>query len=253
MAGKLRMVVRFALFGVMTAILLVPRMLVMTLEPVAPRLERRLRRPIVMIWGRLFARIIGMRIRLVGTPPKPPFFLVANHVSYLDTFLLVTVTGGIFIAREDVQRWFGGGFLAKAGNTLFIDRTNVRDTHRVNELIHRELARGTGIVLYAEARTSAGRDVRPFKSGLLEPPVALGIPVHYCAIHYETLPDAPPASEVICWHTPIRFMAHVRRMLELRAFNATVSFGPEPLRGADRKELSRELHDAVLERFVPIQ
>jgi 1-acyl-sn-glycerol-3-phosphate acyltransferase len=250
--NRTRALVKLAAIVVMTAALVIPRFAIMVFAPIAPRLERRMRRPLVRLWGKLSARLMGMQIRIVGTLPEPPFFLVSNHVSYVDSFLMVGLTGGAFVAREDVRRWPGANLVALAGNTLFIDRSNIRDTKRVGELIRRELSLGTGIIVYPESRTSAGHEVRPFKSALLEPAVEMGIPVHYCAIHYETLPGEPPAPDVVCWHTKIGFMAHALRLLALKGFTATVTCGPAPIVAPDRKELAQALHEAVVSRFTPM-
>lgn len=253
MPGRMRARLRLTAVIVMTVLLVAPRLVVMLLAPVAPKLERRLRRPFVRLWGYLAAPLIGMRLRVLGDIPKPPFFLVSNHLSYVDNFVLLGLTGGAFVARHDVRNWPGANIVALAANTIYIDRSKVRDTLRVAEDIRRELDRGVGIVVYPEARTSPGYEVRPFKSSLLEPAVEAGIPVHYCTLHYETLPGEPPASEVVCWHTPIGFLTHAMRLLSLRGFNATVTFGPEPVAAQDRKALAQALHEAVVEQFTPVQ
>jgi 1-acyl-sn-glycerol-3-phosphate acyltransferase len=253
MAKRIRAVARLTAIILMTTVLVALRILVMVLAPFGPRLERRLRRPVVMLWGRLIVPLMGARVRILGEMPTPPFFLVSNHLSYVDSFLLVGLTGGTFVAREDLRRWPGANLVALAANTLFIDRSRMRDTKRVGDQIRRELELGMGIIVFPEAGTSAGREVRPFKSALLEPAVEAGIPIHYCTIHYETLPGAPPASEVVCWHTPIGFMAHALRMLGERGFEARITFGPAPVTAGDRKELAQSLYAAVLQQFTPVQ
>ncbi|MDX9975707.1 MAG: lysophospholipid acyltransferase family protein [FCB group bacterium] len=252
MAGRIRAVLRLTAVIVMTALLVAPRLVLMLLVPVAPRLERRLRRPFVLAWGYLAAPLMGMRLRVLGDIPKPPFFLVSNHLSYVDNFVLLGLTGGAFVARHDVRSWPGANIVALAANTIYINRTRMRDTLRVGGEIRRELDRGMGIVVYPEARTSPGREVRPFKSGLLEPAIEAGIPAHYCTIHYETFPGEPPASEVVCWYTSIGFLPHAMRLLALKGFTATVTFGPEPIRAEDRKALAQSLHEAVVRQFTPV-
>lgn len=229
------------------------RGLVAPLAYVFPRVERRFRRGVMKGWGRLFAWTIGMKVRRVGTPPHAPFFLVSNHLGYIDTFLMAGETGAVFISRADVAEWPWFGPVARAINTIFIDRARRTDTLRVNKLIEDELAKGSGIVLYAEARTSCGASILPFKSSLLDPPARQGVPVHYCVLHYETYPGDPPAGDTVCWHTDIGFLEHVTRLLQLRGFVATVSYGPEPVLQSDRKLLAAQLHAKACEIFTPVQ
>src|SRR5690606_12330821 len=52
-------------------------------------------------WSRTFVRIAGCELEIIGTPPKPPFFLVANHVGYFDIPVIRTAAKGVFVAKHD--------------------------------------------------------------------------------------------------------------------------------------------------------
>jgi 1-acyl-sn-glycerol-3-phosphate acyltransferase len=218
-------------------------------EPV----DRRLRRAFLMAWNRGFARIANVRIIAEGPVPRPPFFLVANHLSYLDMVVLTSQTGCIYVARGDVEHWPVVGFLSKSMYVIFIDRKSGRDTVRVNRLISHAIEMGDAVAMFAESRISAGKDVEPFKSALIEPAVAAKLPVYYATLGYETLPGDPPASEIVGWWRPESFLYHLGRLLRHRGVIARVRFGDEPLCGDDRKELAPRLHAAVRANFTPLK
>lgn len=237
----------------MTLGLFALRCLGMPLAYVSPRLERSYRRVMMILWGRLFALTVGMKVRRIGSPPRAPFFMVANHLGYIDTFLMARETGAVFISRDDVANWPWFGPVARGINTIFIDRARRSDTVRVNKLIEDELAKGSGIVLYAEARTSCGASVLPFKSALLDPPASQNLPVYYCTLHYATFPGDPPAADAVCWHTDVGFLDHVKQLLQRKGFIATVTYGAEPIVSNDRKQLAIVLHKAVSDIFTPVE
>lgn len=246
--------VRFTLiFLVMTPALFIIRLCVWPAALFSEPLDRRLRRVLIIWWNRIFARIAGIRIIAHGTPPKPPFFIVANHLSYVDMLLLTHQTGCIFVSRGDVEHWPIIGFLAKSVYILFIDREDKRDTVRVNKLIEHTLKAGDGIAVFPESRISRGLDVEPFKSALIEPAVANHFPVHYATITYETQPPLPPANEIVGWWRPEPFFYHLFRLLSYPGFTATVRFGDAPIAGDDRKVLAAQLHQAVRQHFVPVK
>lgn len=249
-----RALIRFTLiFLVITPVLFSVRLAVWPSVYVSEAWDRRAKRKLLQCWNWCFAWIAGIRVVRHGLPPQPPFYIVANHLSYLDMLLVTHQTGAIFVSREDVQYWPVIGFMAKSLHIIFIDRQDRRDTVRVNKLIEHAMRMGEGVAVFPESRISCGRDVAPFKSSLIEPAVANKVPVHYATITYETLPGCPPASRVVAWWRPEPFFTHLFRLLGCRGLTATIRFGEEAVAGADRKELADRLHQAVRQQFLPLK
>jgi len=244
--------IRFPLVLAWTALTWSIRLSFWPLTWISESRERLLRRWILRVWGWGFTRIVGMRVEIVGPRPEPPYYLVANHLSHLDIFLLTGVLGCTFVARGDLKHWPVVGWVARSLHVLFIDREQRGDAVRVNDQIAHTLAQGDGVVVFAESRISRGLAVEPFKSALIQPAIDNGFPIHYVTINYETPPGSPLASRIIGWWRPEPFFAHVRRMLRHPGFTARLHFGAEPLAGSDRKALAAVLHEAVAEPFVPL-
>jgi 1-acyl-sn-glycerol-3-phosphate acyltransferase len=228
------------------------RLIVSCAAPVAPRLDERGRRLLLRIWASGAAAIIRMRIEVSGTPPEPPYFLVTNHLSYLDIVLLSRTAGCVYVSRADVRNLWFLGFLAARMNTIFIDRAKMRDTKRVNELIAGAMDRGYGVHIFAESRISQDAQVHPFKPALLEPAVQRGCPVYYAALSYSTPEGAPSAKDVIVWQEPEDLGHNLLRVLALPSSMGIIAYGQAPIHGGNRKELAEELYHAVRERFTPI-
>lgn len=197
------------------------------------------------VWGYGLAWIFGMRIRVSGTPPRAPFFLVTNHISYADILLLCATSPAWFISKAEVAKWPGIGALTRSANTLFLDRETRRDVHRMNELIADLVRSGGGVGFYPEGTTSDGSSVLPFKPSLLQPAVELGIPVHVGAIVYTTPEGSAPPSELVAWYGDADFAPHARRLLAARGFTAHVHFSDQTFRADNRKQLALETHGAV--------
>lgn len=216
-------------------------------------LDRRGRRWIMRVWGRGFLWLTGARVTVHGPLPTPPYYLVANHLSYLDIFLLSSVIGTTFVARGDLEHWPVIGLLSKSLHVLFINREQRQDAVRVNQRIAHTLTQGDGLVVFAESRISRGLAVEPFKSALIQPAIDNGVPVHYVTINYSTDFDEPPASRIVGWWRPEPFFFHVRRILRYPGFNVTLHFGSEPIAGTDRKSLATALHEAVKASYLPMR
>ena len=196
-------------------------------------------------WCRGLGRVAGWRLEVVGRPPEAPFLLVANHLSYVDVLVLGAAAGGNFVAKREISDWPVIGHLARAVGTVFIDREAKRDLVRVSRVMHGALAVGKGVVVFPEGTTGDGSRLLPFKTSLLEVAAAEGRPVPWAVVEYETEPGLPPASRSVCWTGGVVLVPHVLRLLTLPHFTARVTFGAEPVRGGDRKQIARRLRDAM--------
>ncbi len=203
-------------------------------------------------WGRAILAIAGVEIHREGRAPKEPFFLVSNHLSYLDIAVYLSSVNGTFVAKKEMENWPVLGWIAKGLGILFIDRTKKSDVHRVNQQITDAMKRKQGIILFPEGKTSKGEEVLPFRPALLEHPVRAGMPVYYSSVTYRTGKGDAPAEQAVCWWGDEPLFAHARRLAGLKKIRCDLIFGEKPLKADDRKELGRELHREVTSIFRPV-
>jgi 1-acyl-sn-glycerol-3-phosphate acyltransferase len=219
----------------------------------APAPDDRWRTRIFQRWARCVTAILRMRVEVRGEPPEPPFFLVSNHLGYIDIILLASQVPCVFVAKAGISRWPVVGRLCRSVGTVFIERKAKRDIPRVMERIDALLAGGSGLIVFPEGTSSRGERVERFKPALLESPVRLGIPVSYASLWYATPAGSPPADLAICWWGGATFGPHALGVLKLPGFRAGVTFGREPIRGEERKVLAARLQSAVERLFRPVR
>ena len=229
---------------------------VVVVAVVAPLLRdrgTRLRAALFRRWCRGAARIVGLRIDVAGVPPLGPFFLVANHLSYLDVIVLGATVRATFVAKADVAAWPLIGWLGRAVDTTFIDRTRKRDLLRVLPLLEERLRAGGGVVVFPEGTTCDGSRVLPFRSPLFAAAVRSGAPAYVATLTYETPHDAPHPSDAVCWWGDAEFLPHLLGLLRLEESTARVTFGRHPIADTERKRLARTTRSEIAGRFVPVR
>jgi 1-acyl-sn-glycerol-3-phosphate acyltransferase len=204
-------------------------------------------------WSRAMSMILNMKVEITGNVPTPPFFIVSNHLSYIDTVPIFYALKTTFIAKQEVKKWPVIGFMVSSFGVIFIDRNKKKDVSRVNRAVSEQLNSDQGVVLFPEGTTSSGETLLPFRPSLLEHPASEGIPVHYAVIHYETSGKDVPASDSVCWWGDSQFHTHLYKMALNRKIKATITFGSEPVYHEDRKELSQMLYSNMNQLFIPVK
>lgn len=210
--------------------------------------QEKKRRPARAAWlsrsARRHIQIFGYTADIAGEIPKSGL-LVSNHLSYLDILAICSAAPSVFVSKADVKRWPVFGLLATLGGTVFIERERRTHVGEVNREIETALADGVLVVVFPEGTSSDGQTVLPFRASLLEPALRGGHEISVSWIHYE-LADGNAANEVCYWgdHT---FFTHLVNLLGKKSVHASLRFGKFQRTTEDRKELARQLREAVLE------
>lgn len=212
----------------------------------------RWRNTILRNWAKVIAKVIGMEILVEGAPPEAPFFLVANHLSYVDIIALASRLDCVFVAKSEIRSWPLIGFLCRSMDMIFVDRERRNDIPRVIGLMEAAWQKHQGVIVFPEGTSSKGDTILPFKSSLLEPAVRTSTGVHFAALGYQTPPDEVPAYMSVCWWGDMTFAPHALDLLRLREFSASIVFGDETFFEADRKTLAQKLQHAIEEHFTPV-
>lgn len=204
------------------------------------------------LWGKTVIKLFSMEIRLEGAPPKPPFFIVSNHLSYLDIPIYSAFIDTTFVAKAEIRRWPIVGFMASTLGIIFIDRNKRSDVKRVNNLIASNLNDKQGVILFPEGTTSPGMEVLRFRPSLLEHAAVSNIDVSYSTLRYETLKEDLPAYKSVCWWGNKSMLKHLFLLSKNRKVIVDIRFGSETVNHKDRKILAMKLHKKVSSLFDPV-
>ncbi len=156
-----------------------------TILIVFPRLAQAERDQRVNRWARQMLNILGIDLRLRGTPPDSgPVLLVANHISWLDILVMHAARHCRFVSKSDVRHWPLIGTLATGAGTLYIERESRRDAMRVVHHMAGALRSGDVLAVFPEGTTSDGREILPFHANLLQAAISSEAPVQPVALSF---------------------------------------------------------------------
>jgi 1-acyl-sn-glycerol-3-phosphate acyltransferase len=199
------------------------------------------RNRMVQRWSRRLLRILSVEFEHTGLQAGFPerVLIVANHISWLDIFVLNALQPSRFIAKSDVKRWPVIGLLVGSVGTLFVDRTRRRDAARISAQIERALAAGDVIALFPEGTTTAGRELLPFHGSLLQPVIAAEGHVLPAAIRYTHIDG--DHSDAPAYVGDMSLVASFGQLLRARRTRVRLHLGvPFATAGRHRREVAAE-------------
>lgn len=150
---------------------------------VFPLLSYPRRNALKAAWSRRLLSIMGLQLRVVGKVPQQGL-LVANHISWLDIYVINATQPTGFVAKSEIRGWPLIGWLAEKTETIFIERGSPRHAQHVAHRMAGLLAAGHSLSVFPEGTTSAGHDVQPFHAALLQPAISCRQAIQPLAIRY---------------------------------------------------------------------
>ncbi|MFT3848093.1 MAG: lysophospholipid acyltransferase family protein [Propionivibrio sp.] len=135
-------------------------------------------------WSHQILRILAIHLDLEPTDAPSGSLIVANHVSWLDIFVINALRPSAFVSKSEVRMWPFIGWLAEKNDTVFLRRGSRGHAKVVNEEIDGRLNSGQDVAIFPEGTTTDGTHLLGFHAALLQPAVETGRPVLPLAISY---------------------------------------------------------------------
>ena len=179
-----------------------------------------------MYYHRIVCRILGIRVKVIGTPPSSgPTLIACNHVSWLDIVVLSAVAPLSFIAKREVNTWPFFGALARLQRTVFVHRDRRHATGNSRDEMQDRLKSGDILVLFPEGTSSDGHRVLPFKSSLFgaaEYPGVVVQPVTVAYSGHRNLPMNGRLRPSYAWYGDMDLPPHLWEALATGPIEVTV-------------------------------
>jgi 1-acyl-sn-glycerol-3-phosphate acyltransferase len=212
-----------------------------------PRISELRRARITQWWSAKMLRIFNIELAVHGvrlTGEGHRVVIAANHVSWLDIFVINAAHPARFIAKSEIRDWPIAGWLCEKSGTIFVRRAKRSDTARINDEIHDALTRGAAVGLFPEGTTTPGDKLLKFHTSLFEPAVVNAAHVSPAAIRYQRC-DGERCLEA-SYHGDIGFSDSIRQIISQKSIIAEITFAPPiEAKGIERRELARRSEAAI--------
>lgn len=227
------------LAGLLTCGLLFP----LTSAPTHERLVRR--------WSKKLLEICGVEV-LFKDHSKGEVaeraLIVANHVSWLDIFVINSLHPCHFVAKSDIRGWPLIGWLCEKGGTIFLARGKQREVRRIYEGLVHQIENGKRIAFFPEGTTAAQGTLLPFHANLFEAAIEARVPVQPLVLRYvDQRGELHAAADFI---GDMSFVASMRAILLASRMTAELVRLPSiATSGAHRREVAQLARSMVLDEL----
>ena len=181
------------------------------------------------------------------TPPRA--LIVANHVSWLDIFVINSMHTCQFVAKSDIRDWPLIGWLCEKGGTIFIARGKQRDVRHIFQGLVISIQAGERVAFFPEGTTAAQGAVLPFHANLFEAALDAKVPVQPYALRYlDQQGNLHPAADFIGDMTFAQSMLGILKAPPMKA--ELIQLAPVDTTGSHRRELAALTHTLIAEALA---
>jgi len=197
-------------------------------------------------WSKKLLAICNVTVELApgSAPALEHSMVVANHVSWLDIFVVHSLYPSHFVAKAEIRSWPLAGWLAEKAGTVFIARGNRRDLRHIFKGLVHSLEQGRRVAFFPEGTTAAQGALLPFHANLFEAAVDASAMVQPFALSYRDAGGASHPSVDFIGETS--FVQSIMWILNGPRVHARLTvLPPVDGAGAHRRELAEVTHQAI--------
>jgi len=234
--------------------------------PFGQKIHRSVTTSLVPVWAGLFLAVLNVKVKLINREylkKGQNYFIIANHLSYLDVIIVGSQIPVLFVAKKEVRSWPLIGTLAWLGGMVFVDRsiTGSKERPYVKQIV-KFLQDGFNISIFPEGTSSNGESVLPFKKTIFSCPVRSNTPILPLAIQYISVnkkPFSPENRDLVCWYAKMNFADHFWNFLNLKEFRVEIIVQtpqiepPEDDWLAQNTRLAEKYHDIIERAYLKQQ
>lgn len=221
--------------------------------------SRELLLHLVRLVGKAGISILGINVTVKGEMPSVNnhFFIVSNHLGYLDIFIIAKYFPAVFVTSVEMRETKFLGEVCYLGGCHFVERRSLKKLAREIREIADTLKDNMNVVLFPEAKSTNGEKVIDFKPSLFEAArrqnsVILPLCLNYRKLDGEVITLSN--RDEVFWYGEMSFFPHFLNLLNKRSIEVDLNVLStlESQRFKDRNELADKTYDLISKQYLPI-
>jgi len=204
---------------------------------------------IVQWWSAGLCALLNVRVKVSGDPAKTTVLYVANHISWIDIFALLSVGYVRFVAKQEVKSWVALGWLSARSGTLFVRRGQFEAAALASDVMAKSLCAGDRILFFPEGTSTDGTALKRFHARMFQAAIQTELPIQAIALQY---PTATGLNQVVPFIGDQGFLSHLWQVLGEQEIIAQLHYCPVIQSvGLRRRDLADQAYISVAQVLFP--
>lgn len=179
---------------------------------------------VVVCWSGLLCCIFGLRIQPKGQIALPPTQFVANHISWLDIFAILSQFNVKFVSKSEVSNWPFIGWLSQRVGTLYIKRGKFEASNTVTQSMEKALSEGEHVLFFPEGTSTDGSTIKRFHARLFQAAMNQKTLIQPITLSY-THPETQQRHQHVPYIGDDNFLAYTWRIMGEKTIDLEMVFG----------------------------
>ena len=258
MKANIRAAIKLALFCVMVLSYFIVTPVFLLTYTVLPKLSRICITQILKFYSQLCLKLFALEVDdKVYAELNENYFIVCNHLSYLDIMIIASKIPAMFVTSMSIKRTPFLGQICTLGGCLFVNRSSRNNRQHELEELEEALRQGFSVTVFPEATSTNGERIKQFKMALYESAIKTSTPIlplclNYYAHDYQMV--TTKNRDNIFWYGDMSFFPHFWKMLKSKKIHARLYQAPIMRCSSydSKKEVADKSRELVSEFYRPI-